>query len=135
MFLNRKSSVWVTTAIAGLAAVAMNSVPLAAQAKDGDVIQRVSCSQRSEIKLKASPENGRIEVEAEIDDSVPGQRWRLVMKKNSQTIFNGVRQVNSLGNVEVRVLTPNGAGVENIVANARNLNTGEQCNVSVRYSG
>lgn len=104
------------------------------EAKDGDVRRRVSCSRSATIDLKASPENGRIEVEAEVDEARPGHRWRVVLKKNGGVFFRGVRTVNLAGNIEVRRLTNNGPGAERIVANARNLNTGERCNVAVRFT-
>ena len=45
--------------------MAMTGIP--ALANDADVITRGPCSGNSDWKLKASPENGRIEVEGEVD--------------------------------------------------------------------
>lgn len=130
--INKKSSRWAALAIIGFSTISTSLIPFSAQAKDGDVIRRVSCSRTAEIKLKASPENGRIEVEAEIDEAVPGQQWAVVLKRNTATIFRGTRTVNRLGNIEIRTLTSNGPGVETISASARNLTTRETCNVSIR---
>ena len=51
----------------GMIGAAMLSLPAGVAAKDGDVIRTGSCSGRSDWKLKLSPEDGRIEVEFEID--------------------------------------------------------------------
>ena len=69
--------------IAGLGAALALSLTMTATpalANDGDVIRRGSCSGTADWKLKASPEDGRIEVEAEVDTNRNGQvwRWRLV---------------------------------------------------------
>lgn len=129
-----KTLQWSCLSLALASTFTLSFLPLSAHAKDGDVIRRVICTGQAEIKLKASPENGRIEVEAEIDEAVPGQRWNLVLKSNSSVIFRGDRTVNRFGNIEVRQLTNNGAGPERISAAARNLQTGERCNVAVTFS-
>ena len=46
------------------------AVPAVASAGDRDVIREGPCSGRSDWKLKLSPEDGRIEVEFEVDQNV-----------------------------------------------------------------
>lgn len=53
-----------------IVASALVAAPLDVSAKDGDVTRRGSCTARSDWKLKLSPENGRIEVEFEVDQTV-----------------------------------------------------------------
>lgn len=102
-------------------------------AKDGDVIKRSNCPNPGKSKLKASPENGRIEVEYEIDNAVPGQRWRIILKKGNRRIFKAIRTVNGAQEINVRKVTSNGPGSERIRARAVNLNTGERCNIALRF--
>ena len=52
----------------------------AAHASDDDVIRRGSCSGSTDWKIKAKPDDGRIEVEAEIDSNRNGQTWRWVLR-------------------------------------------------------
>ncbi len=40
-------------------------------------------------KLKLSPENGRIEVEFEIDQNINGQIWNVRLKRNGNVFFTG----------------------------------------------
>ena len=49
----------------------------AAHANPADVIRRGNCSGSSDWKLKLSPEDGRIEVEYEVDSNVAGQTWQV----------------------------------------------------------
>ena len=54
-----------------------------AVAGNNDVIQEGRCSVSSDWKLKLSPENGRIEVEFEVDQNVVGQTWRAASTRTA----------------------------------------------------
>ena len=109
---------------------AMTALLLAAPAgaKDGDVIRTGGCSGRTDWKLKLSPENGRIEVEFEVDQNRNGRRWRVVLKRDGNRFFKGIRTTQPpSGSFEVRKVIRNRAGDDVIVAKARNLRSGETC--------
>jgi hypothetical protein len=111
-----------------LVATALVAAPLAASAKDGDIINRGSCSARSDWKLKLSPENGRIEVEFEVDQNRNGQRWNVTMKRNGSAFWRGTRTTQPpSGSFEVRRLARDGGGADRIVVRARNAGSGEVC--------
>jgi hypothetical protein len=104
------------------------AAPMTVSAKDGDIIRRGSCSMRSDWKLKLSPENGRIEVEFEVDQNRNGQRWVVKMKRNGNVFWRGSRTTQPpSGSFEVRRVISNGAGADRIVARARNVSSGEVC--------
>jgi hypothetical protein len=110
----------------GIAAALMLTVAGAApaMAKDGDVIRRGSCSGSTDWKLKLSPENGRIEVEYEVDSNRVGQTWRVRIVKNGNVIFQGRRITKGpSGSFEVRVVTSNTRGDD--VFRARATHAGE----------
>ena len=111
-----------------LVATTLLAAPLTTTAKDGDVIRRGACTMDSSWKLKLSPENGRIEVEFEVDQNRNGQRWNVKLKRNGSVFWRGSRMTQPpSGSFEVRRLTRNGPGVEKIVARAKNPRTGEIC--------
>ncbi len=111
-----------------LVATTLVAAPMTASAKDGDIIRQGSCTARSDWKLKLSPENGRIEVEFEVDQNRNGQKWRVQMKRNGNSFWRGTRTTQPpSGSFEVRRLTRNGAGADRIVVRARNVNSGEVC--------
>ena len=99
-----------------------------ALAGQGDVIRQGSCSGRSDWKLKLSPEDGRIEVEFEVDQNVVGDRWRVRIRHDGDVAFRGTRITQGAsGSFEVRIVEPNHAGSDAFRARARNLSSGEVC--------
>jgi hypothetical protein len=97
-------------------------------AKDGDVIRQGACSGTSDWKLKLSPENGRIEVEYEVDSNHVGQIWRVRLFENGNRIFAGKRMTKApSGSFTVRVLAANHAGSDSFKARATNVANGEVC--------
>jgi hypothetical protein len=118
----------------GLAAMLALTVAGAApaMAKDGDVIRRGSCSGASDWKLKLSPEDGRIEVEYEVDSNRRGQTWAVRIVKNGNVIFKGSRTTQGAsGSFEVRVVTSDTAGDD--VFRARATHGGEVCRGSATF--
>jgi hypothetical protein len=113
--------------LVGMSAVALLLGPVAA-ANERDVIRRGRCSGRSDWKLKLSPEDGRIEVEFEVDQNRVGRRWRVTLKRNGTRFFRGVRRTRPpSGSFELRRVTRNGRGADRFVARARGLRAGQTC--------
>ena len=108
----------------GLALSLAGAVP--AHANEDDVIRRGNCSGSSDWKLKLSPEDGRIEVEFEVDSNVAGQTWQVRLTKNGNQIFSGSRETRGAsGSFTVRRVTSNPAGSD--VFRARATHAGEVC--------
>jgi flavin-dependent dehydrogenase len=123
-------SVIAITGIVGLLAAAP-----AAMAKDGDVIKRGSCSGASDWKLKLSPQDGKIEVEFEVDSNRVGQTWNVRITKDGTQIYSGTKVTQApSGSFTVRKVTSNGAGDETIRARAVNAATGEACTGSATFT-
>jgi hypothetical protein len=117
-----------TVLILGAIGTALLSLPAGVAAKDGDVIREGSCSGRSDWKLKLSPENGRIEVEFEVDSNVNGQTWNVRLKRDGNVFFTGQRTTQPpSGSFEVRRVISNSAGSDFVVGRAVNKKTGEAC--------
>ena len=124
----------VRIAIAAALTTAMLGVT-PALANDADVIRRGNCSGASDWKLKLSPEDGRIEVEYEVDQNRNGVQWRVRIFKEGVRIFNGVRTTQApSGSFEVRVVTRNTTGNDAFTARAVNLSSGEVCRGSATAS-
>jgi hypothetical protein len=112
-----------------LAATVVLLVPTgAAIAGDRDVIQEGSCARSTDWKLKVSPEDGRLEVEFEVDQNVRGDRWRVRIRHDGDLVFRGVRTTRGpSGSFEVRIVENNRAGADQFRGKAVNLATGERC--------
>ena len=123
----------VTTAIVGTI-VGVMGFGSAAMAKEGDVIKTGSCSSRSDWKLKLSPEDGRIEVEFEVDQNVVGDTWRIRILQNGERILRTRKVTQSpSGSFEVRTVAPNTAGTDTFRAYARNPGTDETCSARATF--
>lgn len=120
-----------------LFALAMSAtiVPLpAAHAGDGDVERRGSCSDATSWKLKAGPEDGRVEVEAEVDSNVVGQVWKWRLLHDGDRVARGKRTTRApSGSFEVRRVLVDLAGTDRIVFRAVHPATGEICRGVVRF--
>ena len=116
---------FATALLVGLMFLIPATTALAGQ---GDVIRRGSCSGRSDWKLKLSPEDGRIEVEFEVDQNVLGDRWRVRIRHDGDVALRTTRRTHGAsGSFEARTVEPNHPGSDAFRARARNLSTGEVC--------
>lgn len=105
-----------------------------ALANDADVIRTGACSGSAHWKLKASPENGRIEVEGEVDSNVAGQNWHWRILHNGNVSARGTATTTPRsGSFEVRRLLVNAAGTDSIGWRARNAATGQTCRGGLRF--
>lgn len=121
-------------AAAALSTVVALSAVVPAEAKDGDVIRRGSCSGPADWKLKASPENGRIEVEGEIDTSRNGQVWKWRMWHEGSLTAKGTRETKApSGSFTVRRVLVNVAGSDQISFRATRPATGQTCRGSLSF--
>jgi hypothetical protein len=110
------------------------SLSAPAVANDADVIKRGSCTGSSDWKLKASPQNGRIEVEGEVDSNANGQRWRWRLRHNGHLSARGASVTGPpSGSFDVRRLMVDAPGTDRIGWRARNPRTGEVCRGSLRF--
>jgi hypothetical protein len=118
-----------------VAVTALTALPaLPAAAKDGDVIRRGACEGSTNWKLKAGPEDGRIEVEGEIDSNRTGQTWRWRLRHNGDLTASGTKTTKGpSGSFEVRRVLVNLSGPDRIVFRARNLRSGEVCRGTVTF--
>jgi hypothetical protein len=99
-----------------------------ASAKDTDVIRTGACSGTADWKLKLSPQDGRIEVEFEVDSNVAGQTWNVRIFQNGIRIFSGSRTTQPpSGSFEVRVLANDNPGTDSFRGRAVNPADGQTC--------
>ncbi|HEY2802916.1 MAG TPA: hypothetical protein VGJ67_03250 [Actinomycetota bacterium] len=118
----------VRFAIAGLMVAGIFSAAPAAMAKGGDVIRRGTCTGSSASKIKLSKEDGRIEVQFEVDENKAGDTWKVKLRHNGDVFFTGNRTTQApSGSFEVRKLVNDAAGTDTVRARARNLSTDEVC--------
>jgi hypothetical protein len=117
----------LTTTTAAATLLVVGTVP--ADAKGGsDVIRTGGCSSHADWKLKVGPEDGRLEVQGEVDSNRSGQLWRWRIKDDGVLVDRGTAPTGGAsGSFEVRRLVANRSGADTIVFRARRPATGEVC--------
>lgn len=104
-----------------------------ALAKDGDIERTGTCTGTSSAKLKLSPENGRIEVEFEVDQNRTGVRWEVVLKRNgNQAAVAHPTTRGPSGSFELRRVLSDGAGADRVSAKAVSP-SGETCRAQATF--
>jgi hypothetical protein len=86
-----------------------------------------SCTGGSSAKLKAKPDDGRLEAEFEVDQNRNGVTWRVVIRRNGAAAVNTratTRAPSGSFSVERRIT--DGSGSDRITARATSP-TGEVC--------
>jgi hypothetical protein len=114
-----------------VAAVALLAAP-AATAKDGDIRRVGTCTKSSTSKIKLSAENGRIEVEFEVDQNRNGVRWNVRIAQNGRQVARMTRVTRGpSGSFEARIVAGNRAGADRFVATA--TRRGETCTARATF--
>jgi len=111
------------------AALVVTAAPLAhAKDDDGRIIRTGSCSGSADWKLKAKHDDGRIEVEFEVDSNQSGQTWRVRVRDNGvRVIATRATTGGRSGSFDIERKVANRAGSDSFVARARDLSSGQLC--------
>jgi len=126
-----KTKMGLTLVLTGV--LALLAVGSPALAKDGDVVARGTCTARSAAKLKLSGENGRIDVEVEVDQNRNGVPWTVVLTRDGTRVARATRVTKApSGSFSLRKLVANPAGTDVIRAVA--TRRGETCTIRASWT-
>jgi len=122
-----------TSGIASALLLGTLAAPAATFARGGDGVRATgTCTINSTSKLKAKHDDGRIEVEFEVDQNRNNRLWTVRIWDDGVRVFTGTRRtVAPSGSFTVERRIPNRAGTDTIVARAVNASTGEVCRAKV----
>lgn len=124
-----RPSLAAALALVALVVLALPATGQAGRAKDGDVRVVKRCSGPSTAKLKLSDEDGRIEIEGEVDQNRNGVAWQWQLRVGGTLVARGIGRTRApSGSFEVRRLVADGPSAEAVVFRASR--TGEVCRVS-----
>jgi hypothetical protein len=105
-----------------------------AAGKRGDVRVAGSCTGASTSKLKLSEEDGRIEVEFEVDQNRNGARWIVVLRHDGARFARLARTTRPpSGSFEARVLVQNAPRADGFSARATSP-SGEACTARATFA-
>lgn len=115
-------------AVIAAAAITMSLAVVTPAIAKGGVVKTGTCSGASNWKLKVAPDNGRLELEYQVDSNKVGQTWRVRIFHDGVRIFAGKRMTKApSGSFTVRLFTPNHAGTDHFRARAVNVASSETC--------
>lgn len=99
----------------------------------GDDVRRSGgCSGSAHWKLKAKSDDGRIEVESEIDSNKSGQVWSWKLKHNGSVSARGTNKTGGpSGSFEVKRRMANLAGTDHFVFRA--THNGQVCRGTISF--
>ncbi|CAB4923798.1 unannotated protein [freshwater metagenome] len=122
--------------VVGLALVgAVGAGTTSASARSGDddrVIRTGACTAGADWKLKVKTDDGRLEVEGEIDSNVAGQRWRWTLRHNGSITERGTGTTGGRsGSFEVERTIVDLAGTDTVTFRA--TRDGQVCRGVVNY--
>ncbi|GAB2877296.1 hypothetical protein [Nocardioides pacificus] len=97
------SKIRSTTATLGAAAllIAPLSLMSAPAHADGPEKKREFRIAGAEIDFSVEKDDGRFEVEVDIDDARPGSRWRVILKHDGKRFHNRVHRADGDGDIEI----------------------------------
>ena len=102
----------VAAALLATAAPAL-TVSAASASGDDETLRTGTCSNGATWKIKAKPDDGRVEVEAEIDTNRVGQSWTWVLRHNGSVSARGTsRTTTPSGSFDVERRTVDAAGAD-----------------------
>ena len=121
-----------------ISALGLSALTIAPAVAGGDGDDRVerngSCSAGTDWKIKAKADDGRVEVEAEIDSNKVGQSWSWKFKDNGSVFATGTSTTTApSGSFEVERKPANKAGTDNFVFRAVYPQSGEVCRATVSW--
>ncbi len=125
-----------TFALALFCVALVGAGAMSASAHDDDdddrVIRTGACSAGADWKLKVKTDDGRLEVEGEVDSNTAGQRWRWTIRHNGSVSDRGVGTTTARsGSFEVERKVVDLAGTDRIVFRA--VHDGQTCRGVVNY--
>ncbi|CUR58643.1 exported hypothetical protein [metagenome] len=140
--LTRVVAAVAATSVLGLAPLAVAATPAHAgeaaptlRSDDDDddrVITTGSCSAGADWKLKVKTDDGRLEVEGEVDSSRAGQTWAWTLRHNGSVSARGSSTTTARsGSFEVERKIVNLAGTDHVVFRA--TYAGQTCRGVVNF--
>jgi hypothetical protein len=94
---------------AALGAAALVATPLAIASPAGAVERELRYA-GAKVDFSVEKDDGRFEVDVDLDDARPGQRFRVVLKHDGRTFHKRVHTVDREGDIDIEKNRRNTAG-------------------------
>jgi hypothetical protein len=118
----------LTASVIAIAALAAPAAAISSGSDDAEVREAGRCSDASSSKIKVKEDDGRLEVEFEVDQNVNGDTWKVKFKDGSDVVFKGTARTKApSGSFSIERKIDDLPGTDDVVAVGNNRSTGERC--------
>lgn len=115
-----------------LAASALLAVPaLVVAATPASAVERSGTCSGARFELSAEKDDGRFEVEADIDNARPGSKWRVILKHDGRTYYNKVRTADREGDISADFNRRNTAGKDVFKLTVKKVGSSTACSRTI----
>jgi len=114
----RKSTAAVGAAALLAAPVSMIASPAHA---DGPGKQKEFRVAGAEVDFSVERDDGRFEVDVDIDDARPGSRWRVVLKHDGNRFHNNVHRADGEGDIDIDKNRQNTRGADKFTVKVKKI--------------
>ena len=125
----------IALATAALTGSALLAVPVAASAAPirADVEREKDgrCSSSSTWDFNHEKEHGRIDIDVDVDSRAAGQKWKVKITHEGNTVYNKTRTTDREGEIDVSRNVKDTRGKDKVTFRATNNSTGEVCRASL----
>ena len=121
-----------TTAAIGV--TALLAVPLATTAltaSPASAVDKTGTCGGARYELSVDRDNGRFEVEADIDNARAGSKWRITLRHDGKRFYNQVRTADREGDISVDRHRPNTAGKDVFKLRVKRVGGGAACSHTI----
>ena len=123
-----------TIAIAITSLLGLIGAAGAVASSEDEVRNAGDCTGSSSSKIKVKPDDGRIEVEFEVDQNKSGQRWKVKIRHRAEGTDDAFGTVATThgpsGSFSIEKRFSDAPGNDVVKGKARNKSSGERCTAS-----
>jgi hypothetical protein len=128
----RSTTIRSALAIGAVATVVVVGAPLAfSAAASADTEKRGSCSSGARYDYEVEKDDGRFEVNFEVDSNRTNEQWRIQLWQDGKRYYSAVRTTDHEGEADAEQNRPNTRGKDHFKARAVSLSSGEVCTVKI----
>lgn len=86
----------------------------------------------ADIDFDVEKDDGRFEIDVDLDDAKPGSRWRIVLRHEGRIFHDRIHRADSDGEIEVDRSRPNTAGTDTFVLSIRKIGVTKNRSSTIR---
>jgi hypothetical protein len=120
--------------VATITAVSLAAPAMASGGDDDRITKSGSCSDSAVWKLKVKSDDGRLEVEGEVDSNKQGQSWSWRIRDNGSVAAQGSAMTTGpSGSFSIERKIGDQSGTDHVVFRAKRPASGEVCRGSISF--